>query len=257
MNYYEHHLGDFKKDAAHLTMIQEGAYRRLLDAYYIRESPLPGDPDEFIYQLAGAHSKAERAAVDFVVGQFFKFDPSIRAHRHKRCDQEIARFKAKSESAKASANARWSHNGRNANGDTNGMRTHSEGNALQSPVSSLHPDPEIPTQTLPENREGPVLENGPSNPRALGTNPRAKGTNPRAQGTNPRADRDERRSDRDAALAVWNRLVASGGAEPKRDAKLQAAIDAAGGWSRIAQREQGIDAQRVQRDFVEAYRSVS
>jgi uncharacterized protein YdaU (DUF1376 family) len=226
MNYYEHHLGDFKKDAAHLTMIQEGAYRRLIDLYYIREAPLPSDPDEFIYQLAGAHTKAERVAVDFVIEQFFKFDPTARVYRHKRCDVEIVRFRAKSESAKASANARWSHNGRNANGSANGMQSHSDGNALQSPVSNPQ-SPDIPTPTPPKGGAGSHRRISPD------------------------------RAEKDAAVDVWRRLTASDGADPPRDHRLQAAIDAVGGWSRIRQREEGIDAQRVQRDFVDAYRSVS
>lgn len=41
MNFYEHHLGDYMRDTAHLSMIEDAAYRRLLDAYYIREAPLP------------------------------------------------------------------------------------------------------------------------------------------------------------------------------------------------------------------------
>jgi uncharacterized protein YdaU (DUF1376 family) len=222
MNYYEHHLGDFARDAGYLSMLREGAYRRLIDVYYGRERPLPCEPEE-CYDLVRCVSKAEREAVDYCLRKFFELCED--GWHQKRCDEEIVRFRAKSESAKASANARWSHNGRNANGDTNGMRTHSDGNALQSPVSNPQSPGKNPTPTPPKGGAGSHRRVSPD------------------------------RAEKDAALAVWNRLVASGGAEPKRDAKLQAAIDAAGGWSRIAQREQGIDAQRVQRDFVEAYRS--
>ena len=41
MNYVEHHFGDYAKDTAHLSMLEDGAYRRLLDVYYGREMPLP------------------------------------------------------------------------------------------------------------------------------------------------------------------------------------------------------------------------
>jgi hypothetical protein len=54
-------------------------------------------------------------------------------YRHKRCDEEVARYHEKQEKARSSANARWAKSERNANA----MRTHSEGNALQTPDTSL------------------------------------------------------------------------------------------------------------------------
>ena len=167
MNYYEHHLGDYKRDAAHLTMLQEAAYRRLLDAYYARETPIPAGAGEFVYQLAGAHSKPEKASVNFVLEQFFKYDAEARVYRHKRCDQEIARFREKAAKAKASAQTRWSRTERSTerdanasnqhmrNGcetDANAMPTHCEGNALQSPVTS--------NQTPDTNHKSPEREQG-------------------------------------------------------------------------------------------------
>lgn len=67
--------------------------------------------------------------------------------------------------------------------------------------------------------------------------------------------RSPERAEKDAALEVWNRLVASDGAEPKRDSKLQAALDAVGGWARIQHRENGIDDSMVRRQFCDAYRN--
>lgn len=89
MNYYEHHLGDYAKDAGHLTLTEEGAYRRLLDVYYIRERPLPVDFDECC-KLARARSKAERDAVECVLQEFFELSQD--GHHQARADAEIARF---------------------------------------------------------------------------------------------------------------------------------------------------------------------
>lgn len=141
MNYYEHHLGDYAKDAAHLSLVEDGAYRRLLDAYYTREQPLPGDVRQCC-KLARANTKTERDAVKYVLGEFFDLRPD--GYHQNRADVEIARFQAKSEKAKRSAEARWSnretHSEGNANAYTDAMRTHSEGNAPrarpQSPVTS-------------------------------------------------------------------------------------------------------------------------
>lgn len=89
MNYYEHHLGDWAKDTVHLTMLEEGAYRRLVDVYYIKEKPLPKAIRE-IYKLARAAAKPEREAVDAVLREFFLERED--GWHHKRCDEELARY---------------------------------------------------------------------------------------------------------------------------------------------------------------------
>lgn len=89
MNYYEHHLGDWAKDTSHLTMLEEGAYRRLVDVYYIKEKPLPKAIRD-IYKLARAAARAERQAVDAVLREFFQERED--GWHHKRCDEELARY---------------------------------------------------------------------------------------------------------------------------------------------------------------------
>jgi len=63
INYYEHHIGDYIKATAHLSMVEDAAYRRLLDVYYTREGPLPVDR-KAVQKLARAQSKDDRAAVE-------------------------------------------------------------------------------------------------------------------------------------------------------------------------------------------------
>lgn len=87
MNYYSFHIGDYLSATAHLSIIEHGAYRRLLDIYYIHESPLPDDVKQ-VYRLVGARGKEEREAVDSVLSEFFQSTPE--GFRHDRCDHEIA-----------------------------------------------------------------------------------------------------------------------------------------------------------------------
>lgn len=89
MNYYEHHLGDWAKDTVHLTMLEEGAYRRLVDVYYVKEKPLPKAIRD-IYKLARAGARPEREAVDAVLREFFQERED--GWHHKRCDEELARY---------------------------------------------------------------------------------------------------------------------------------------------------------------------
>lgn len=134
MNYYEHHIGDFLKKTAHLTLVEEGVYRRMLDRYYTTEEALPVEVRECC-KVARASSRTEREAVAAVLKEFFVLTED--GHHQKRADEEIARYKDKQAKAKRSAEARWnaqpSQSDGNANAyadaSPNAMRTHSEGNA--------------------------------------------------------------------------------------------------------------------------------
>lgn len=158
MNYYEHHLGDYMRDTAHLSLLEDGAYRRLIDAYYAREKPLPGDVKECC-KLARAASKHERDAVAYVLKEFFELTDD--GHRQKRCDEVIGRFNEKKQKARDSANARWNAKPtqceRNANASETHMRSESEVDApnLQSPISNPK---EEKTRALAEARAVPGLQ---------------------------------------------------------------------------------------------------
>jgi uncharacterized protein YdaU (DUF1376 family) len=135
MNYYEHHLGDYMRDTAHLSLLEDGAYRRLIDAYYVRERPLPIDLKECC-KLARAVTKPERDAVAYVLKEFF--ERTEEGYRQKRCDEVLQKYLDKKNKAAASANARWSQCERNANASKTHMRTACEVDAPsnQYPVTS-------------------------------------------------------------------------------------------------------------------------
>jgi len=161
LNYYEHHLGDYLRDTAHLSMLEDGAYRRLLDAYYIRESALPTELRD-VFRLVRAQTKQDREAVETVLREFFEATPE--GWKHSRCEREVARFQDKQRKAKASAEARWSqrqpHTEGNAdayaNASPDAMRTHSEGNA---------PRARAPTRA-PARPQTPVTRHQPSSKAA-------------------------------------------------------------------------------------------
>lgn len=96
MNYYEHHIGDYIKATAHLSMLEDSAYRRLIDAYYTREAPLPADK-KACQRLARAMSKPERDAVNTVLDEFFTLGDD--GWHQSRCDEEIAKYAEKKPAA--------------------------------------------------------------------------------------------------------------------------------------------------------------
>ena len=89
MNYYEHHIGDYIKATAHLSMLEDAAYRRLIDAYYTKEAPLPADR-KACHRLARATSKPERDAVDTILDEFFILADD--GWHQSRCDEELAKY---------------------------------------------------------------------------------------------------------------------------------------------------------------------
>lgn len=87
MNYYEKHLGDYARDAGHLSMLEHGAYNLLLDRYYATEKPIPIDK---VYKFAKVQSEQERDAVDAVLAEFFTLESD--GYHQKRCDEVLATF---------------------------------------------------------------------------------------------------------------------------------------------------------------------
>lgn len=104
MNYYQHHIGDYRRDTAHLTLLEHGIYRQMLDQYYLSERPICVDDAKLLRSLC-ARNADEMQAVKRVLTDFFVLTDS--GYIHKRCDVEIEAFHGKSKSASESAKARW------------------------------------------------------------------------------------------------------------------------------------------------------
>ena len=105
MNFYPFHVGDYAAHTRHLTMMEDLAYRRLLDAYYLGERPLNGCVSD-VARSVGMVEHLE--AVGYVLKTFFQHDGD--QFSNKRCDAELAHYldkKEKNSSAgKASAQRR-------------------------------------------------------------------------------------------------------------------------------------------------------
>jgi uncharacterized protein YdaU (DUF1376 family) len=92
MNYYSHHIGDYLTDTAHLSILEDGSYRRLLDRYYATEQPLSCD-EQILFRLLRARSEDEKEAVRVVLAEFFVLTDA--GWSHKRCDAEIKKWRSR------------------------------------------------------------------------------------------------------------------------------------------------------------------
>lgn len=128
MHYYQFNIGDYRRDTAHLSHLEHGIYRSLIDTYMLEESPLSGDMKE-LERKHLIRTANEKKALRNVLKDFFKFDNSM--FLHSRCDEDIISYRDKSLKASKSAKKRWEK-------DANAVRTHSEGNANHKPLTNNH-----------------------------------------------------------------------------------------------------------------------
>lgn len=95
MNYYPFHIGDYRSHTAHLTLLQDLAYRRLLELYYLHERALPADP-ALCARRIGMSMHLEDVQV--VLEDFFVLAED--GYRNKRCDEILEKFIDQREKAK-------------------------------------------------------------------------------------------------------------------------------------------------------------
>lgn len=121
MNFYKHYIGDYARDTAHLSLLEHGAYRVLLDTYYATEKPLPADPSS-LYRICRATTAAEKKAVDKVADQFFPVNGDGSRH-NQRADQELADANAYADAQAMRAHMRWHKQGQSLG---NALHSHSQ-----------------------------------------------------------------------------------------------------------------------------------
>jgi len=127
MHYFEHNIKDYRADAFTLTMIQHGAYRQLIDQYYLNEKPLTLDLEALCADLL-VRGEDEKKAVVFILGKFFSKTED--GYVHKRCNTVIQAFKEKSDKNRNNAVKRWSKVK-----DANALPQECERNANQEPLT--------------------------------------------------------------------------------------------------------------------------
>lgn len=97
MNYFNLHIGDYVAATAHLSLLEDAIYGRLLRRYYMQESALPVEVAK-VARLAGARSPEELEAVQVVLEEFFTLEAD--GWHNKRADAEIAGYREKAEAAR-------------------------------------------------------------------------------------------------------------------------------------------------------------
>ena len=102
MRFYPFHVGDYQAHTSHLTDIEDLAYRRMLDLYYLNQKPLPNDPARIarLIRMPGAVTE-----IDGLLKEFFVLQDDV--YTNKRCDKEIASFIKQKDGGAKGARIRW------------------------------------------------------------------------------------------------------------------------------------------------------
>jgi uncharacterized protein YdaU (DUF1376 family) len=140
VHYFRLHINDYAQATAHLSMVEDAAYTRLLRKYYADERPLPADIER-LQRLVGARSREEKNAVKTVLEEFFFLDGEF--FRNKRADEELAEYQSKSLKAKESANARWMRS--HSDSTANAKHSQYDRNANQEPLT-INQEPSTTTK---------------------------------------------------------------------------------------------------------------
>jgi uncharacterized protein YdaU (DUF1376 family) len=149
MYHYPFHLRDYVTKTRHLTLMEDLAYRRLLDAYYTNEGPLPSTPEACARLVAMRDHVVEVAAV---LDEFFtKTDDGW---SNERCEEEIAKFRRLSDKGRAGAQMRWAKPEQSPGHATGNAKANATGNAQGNATPMATKNQEPRTSKPPKPPEG-------------------------------------------------------------------------------------------------------
>jgi uncharacterized protein YdaU (DUF1376 family) len=100
MHYYQFHIGDYKSHTHHLSLLEDLAYRRLLDFYFLHEKPIK---HRDVARQIGMREHEEDVMT--VLNEFFISTED--GFVSPRADKEIKQYKEFSEAGKRGAAKRW------------------------------------------------------------------------------------------------------------------------------------------------------
>lgn len=128
--------GDYRRDTAHLSAAEHGAYLLLIGHYWTTRCPLP-DSDAQLARIA-AMTPSEWRRARATVAAFF--DVANGEWRHGRVDKELRRADEKYAKRANAANQRW------ANASSNAL---SNADAMHDPMQ-MQPQPQLQSKEVSE-----------------------------------------------------------------------------------------------------------
>jgi len=96
MHYYNFNIADYRKDTAHLSIIEHYIYRQLIDWYYLDELPIPKKTQQVMRRLS-LGSENEPDLIN-VLDDFFVSTP--KGYIHNKIENDLLEYKLKAENSR-------------------------------------------------------------------------------------------------------------------------------------------------------------
>jgi uncharacterized protein YdaU (DUF1376 family) len=107
MHYYQFNIGDYMSHTRNLSLLEDLAYRRLLDEYYLHEQALNSGITGVARQIG---MREHEDIVQYILESFFMLKEDGSGWTNARCDREIEQYRARlsnaSKAGRASAERR-------------------------------------------------------------------------------------------------------------------------------------------------------
>jgi uncharacterized protein YdaU (DUF1376 family) len=132
MHYYKFNIADYRKDTGHLSTIEHGIYRQLIDWYYLDEQPIPEETQVVIRRLRLGSDEVN--FLQNVLSDFFVLGKT--GYKHKRIEVEIKDYQEQVEKNKN--NGKLGGRPKKTQSVISGLPDQSQNNPNQEPLTTNH-----------------------------------------------------------------------------------------------------------------------
>jgi len=153
MNYYPFHIGDYASHTRGLSLLEDLAYRRLMDEYYLSEQPLNGRSTD-VARLIGMAEHGD--VVSYVLGRYFENNGDT--WTHERIEKELETFKRKQESASAAGKASAESRRNKGKATTVEQSLNTRSTVVEHPSTNQEPITNISTTKVVDKRKRDVVQ---------------------------------------------------------------------------------------------------
>lgn len=140
MHYYPFNIGNYRRDAGHLSLVEHGVYRQLIDTYYLNETALPDDM-QWLKRVHRIESPEETGALESVLRDFFELRDG-RWH-HNGCERVLSEYRDRMQKRSLAAKSRWKKHTASTRDNKSPiegpMQVHIECNAHAMPTKNHEP----------------------------------------------------------------------------------------------------------------------
>jgi uncharacterized protein YdaU (DUF1376 family) len=132
MHYYKFNIADYRKDTGHLSTIEHGIYRQLIDWYYLDEQPIPEENQVVIRRLRLGSDEVKY--LQNVLSDFFVLGKT--GYTHKRIEVEIKDYHEQVEKNKN--NGKLGGRPKKTQSVISGLPDESQNNPNHKPITTNH-----------------------------------------------------------------------------------------------------------------------